>query len=623
MLDVLSPNSADIAAGDYARFRVPDDSCARFTTSEIGDDFYVVATIDSNPDDAVFPDDGWTDPDQQNMAFDWGLSGVPTSLLSTQVLVGFAPSIDPTHCTGPSGGGSPFICDPPNGKESGSPVWVMLAATTKSAVIYIDHDGDPSTGAVEDDLGNKADKKIDLIPFARAKIFDEVDGDNTGTLVYTTDGTPIVAAWGQDPDTSNTGNPYFDAGTYIPALPLFTMDKEVNKQVAKPGETLTYTVNTTNISRTLITDLTMVDTLPLPEGVVAYNAGTTKQDGIAVPDKALPDNFPLLAPDGLDLTILLPNTDPLSNGLLPGETTSVTFDVTIDPNILPNDEPDDDCPDPQTALINNAIVSSGSHSFDDDALTCVVFEPKIDIEKLTNGVDADNPNTGDAPQIAEGDTVNWLYVVTNTGDIDLVNVTVVDDQGVSVSCPQTTLLVGESMDCTASGIAEDLLDTSYTTVPGVCGTIPEETPLYENKGKATGETAQGVPVEDTDPSHYCNDIPMGGEGCTPGYWKQKHHFDSWTSPYDPDDMFVSAGFDDAFPDMTLLEVLKQGGGGLKALGRHSVAALLNAESDGVEYDLTTGQVINGFNDVYEGTKQEYNTLKGEFEYFNELGCPLN
>ncbi|MDH3224417.1 MAG: hypothetical protein OEO23_11935, partial [Gemmatimonadota bacterium] len=70
--------------------------------------------------------------------------------------------------------------------------------------------------------------------------------------------------------------------------------------------------------------------------------------------------------------------------------------------------------------------------------------------------------------------------------------------------------------------------------------------------------------------------PGGGEGCTPGYWKQPHHFDSWTG-YDPEDLFSSA-FEDAFPGMTLLEVLKQGGGGLKALGRHTVAALLNAAS---------------------------------------------
>jgi hypothetical protein len=114
--------------------------------------------------------------------------------------------------------------------------------------------------------------------------------------------------------------------------------------------------------------------------------------------------------------------------------------------------------------------------------------------------------------------------------------------------------------------------------------------------------------------------PGGGEGCTPGYWKQKQHFDSWTSPYTPDTQF-SAVFEDAFPGMTLLEVLAQGGGGLNALGRHTVAALLNSASGGVDYDMTTTDVINAFNAAFPGG--DYEALKGRLEGFNEQGCPLN
>lgn len=218
---------------------------------------------------------------------------------------------------------------------------------------------------------------------------------------------------------------------------------------------------------------------------------------------------------------------------------------------------------------------------------CNPYNPAIDIEKSTNGVDADNPAAGDAPQVAIGGSVDWSYIVTNTGDVKLVDVTVVDDQGVTVNCPQNTLEIGAMMTCTANGTAVDLLtDILFTKVKGICVDIPGV--LYQNEGTATGTTVAGDEVDDTDPSHYCNPpVVVGGEGCTPGYWKQKQHFDSWTNPpYDPDNMFVSAGFDDAFPGMTLLEVLKQGGGGLKALGRHTVAALLNTASDGVAYDLT-------------------------------------
>ena len=112
-------------------------------------------------------------------------------------------------------------------------------------------------------------------------------------------------------------------------------------------------------------------------------------------------------------------------------------------------------------------------------------------------------------------------------------------------------------------------------------------------------------------------------GCTPGYWKQSHHFDSWPDPYDPTDTFVSAGFDDAFSDKTLLDVLKLKGGGLNALGRHTVAALLNGSHPfvSIHYPMSPSQVISQFNAVYPSGN--YGALKHTFETANEFGCPLN
>lgn len=112
---------------------------------------------------------------------------------------------------------------------------------------------------------------------------------------------------------------------------------------------------------------------------------------------------------------------------------------------------------------------------------------------------------------------------------------------------------------------------------------------------------------------------FGGQGCTPGYWKQTQHFGSWTAPYTPTTQF-SAVFENAFPGKTLLDVLNQGGGGLKALGRHTVAALLNSVSPDVSYDVTESQVILMFNDEYPCGN--YTGLKNSLSYFNELGCPL-
>ena len=113
--------------------------------------------------------------------------------------------------------------------------------------------------------------------------------------------------------------------------------------------------------------------------------------------------------------------------------------------------------------------------------------------------------------------------------------------------------------------------------------------------------------------------PGGGEGCTPGYWKQSQHFGNWTAPYTPNTLF-SAVFEDAFPGMTLLQVLGQGGGGLKALGRHTVAALLNGANSNVSADMTAQQVIDAFNAVFPSG--DIDGLHTRLAGFNEQGCPL-
>jgi hypothetical protein len=110
----------------------------------------------------------------------------------------------------------------------------------------------------------------------------------------------------------------------------------------------------------------------------------------------------------------------------------------------------------------------------------VVFcaEPAVDIEKATNGEDAD---AAPGPSIAVGDPVTWEYVVTNTGNVPLFNLSVSDSDLGSISCPKSALAAGESMTCTASG----------TAAAG----------QYANTGFVTGEY-DGTTVSDEDDSHY-------------------------------------------------------------------------------------------------------------------------
>jgi len=78
------------------------------------------------------------------------------------------------------------------------------------------------------------------------------------------------------------------------------------------------------------------------------------------------------------------------------------------------------------------------------------LEPAIDIEKATDGLDADTP-TG--PYVTTGSNVTWTYAVTNTGETELTDIAVFDDLEGAVSCPQDTLAAGASMTCTLSGSA--------------------------------------------------------------------------------------------------------------------------------------------------------------------------
>jgi hypothetical protein len=109
--------------------------------------------------------------------------------------------------------------------------------------------------------------------------------------------------------------------------------------------------------------------------------------------------------------------------------------------------------------------------------------PQVDIEKATNGVDADMPP---GPGICVGGLVLWTYEVTNTGNVRLTGVQVSDDELGDIDCPKSALEPEEAMTCTVRG-----------TAPAEAGV------QYGNLGSVVAWALRGtVKVEDADPSHY-------------------------------------------------------------------------------------------------------------------------
>lgn len=137
-------------------------------------------------------------------------------------------------------------------------------------------------------------------------------------------------------------------------------------------------------------------------------------------------------------------------------------------------------------------------------------EPAIVIEKLTNGVDADNPNDPNVPQIKPGDPVTWTYIITNTGNVAFSEseITVTDSQSdikptlvASSDNGDRILSPGESWLYRAFGFAENLQlpSAQITVVEGCAATGSITGRAYENIGVVEVEE-----LRDEDPSHYCN-----------------------------------------------------------------------------------------------------------------------
>ncbi len=118
---------------------------------------------------------------------------------------------------------------------------------------------------------------------------------------------------------------------------------------------------------------------------------------------------------------------------------------------------------------------------------------------------------------------------------------------------------------------------------------------------------------------FCVIEEMEFEGCTPGYWRQEHHFGNWVD-YVPSDIFDDVFGVEALGDMTLLQAVWAEGGGIYALARHAVAALLNATSPDVEYPYTEAEVIALVQEAIESGEIE--SVKDQLEDANEEGCPL-
>ncbi len=331
--------------------------------------------------------------------------------------------------------------------------------------------------------------------------------------------------------------------------PSIDITKTVNPTVSKVGDNVTYTITITN-------------------------TGDIGLEGITVSDSRLGDL-----------------SGSFADTLAPAASESHNFPYTIqagDPDPLVN-----------TATVHANPVGPLTNDITDTAgpVSVDLVHPSIDITKTAN------PTSGSV-----GTNITYTITVTNTGDITLENITVVDS------------LLGDLSGSYADTLAPAASE-SHNFVRAILASDPD--PLV-NTVTVHADPLGPLTNDITDQARAVVDI-TGGEGLTPGFWK--NHLGAW-EVYTPNQTLESV-FD--VPDSlgldnkTLLEALNFGGGpgvngAAQILLRAAVAALLNSTSSTIDYPLTTAQVISQVNTALASLdRNTMLALATQLDAFNNLG----
>ncbi|MFT4187426.1 MAG: DUF11 domain-containing protein [Aeromicrobium sp.] len=159
------------------------------------------------------------------------------------------------------------------------------------------------------------------------------------------------------------------------------------------------------------------------------------------------------------------------------------------------------------AAADNAVV----------VVTPFTTAPAVGVEVTTNGVDFDD-------DLAPGDPVTWTYVVTNTGDEALTEVTLSDDRNPAVTLSEDActrsdgdawgqpLPAGESITCEFDGTADE--DTYFNTASATGVGVASDTDVADDDvtGYSTVDPAPSVSVTaTTDGVEFASGLTAGEE----------------------------------------------------------------------------------------------------------------
>jgi uncharacterized repeat protein (TIGR01451 family) len=278
--------------------------------------------------------------------------------------------------------------------------------------------------------------------------------------------------------------------------------------------------------------------------------------------------------------------------------------------------------------------------------------PAMTFDKVVTGTDT----AGDGILNNAGETIDYDLVVTNTGNVTLTNVTLVDpltltDINIGDLAPDATHTESTSYDITQADLDSNGILEPDNKDPGFI----DNTALANSDQTGEEMDMESVPIEP----------PTGpGTGQSPGFWKNHEEIfnqeledllgpdaydQSYETVFDVTLEFDGVGRKPKYDeDPSLGEALAAKGGGEGLLLRASTSGLANANSDDlnfayadlglsgstlvtmekIDYDsngvLSADEVINAVQDVYtDGPSATFATDYFDFDDAGHVGGTLN
>ena len=304
--------------------------------------------------------------------------------------------------------------------------------------------------------------------------------------------TNIGEATGTAPDTTNPD------GTTTPGVDV-TDDDPANSYGTTPEISLVKSVNTDDAN-------TAPGALVTNGGDVTWTYAVANDGNVALTNVTIVDDAGTPADSADDVTLTA--TDLVRGDTNGDEILDVdeTWSFSVDGIAIAGQYTNiavvtADAPD--TIAADGSTVP-GVEVTDNDPANSYGTIPGIAVVKTVNGEDA---NDAPGPDIASGGDILWAYTVTNTGNIALANITVVDDNGTSADPgDDITLTTPVSGDTNSDG----LLDVDETWVfeltgvatPGPYVNIAEVTGTAPDTVTPDGSVTPGVDVTDDDPANH-------------------------------------------------------------------------------------------------------------------------